>query len=355
MKNVKQFLPWAIRIGVSILFLLSAVAKLYPKPYFALSTFEAQQLIPMGFSENLAAYFSRILIGIEFSLGILLLLPFFLKRIVVPAAGLMLLVFIVHLSIELGTTGNGGNCGCFGSLLPMTPLQALIKNVISVAFLGLLFKLLKSDDDKRQFLPIVNVILASILLVFMFGMKKSNSISNRKAVIIEAKKDSTNVELVDNVSADTLTKRKVQDSIKAVKNQGPKKIKSGYASIFPNIDEGRKILCFFAPDCDHCRATSKLLTSLKKTVKNFPEIQIIFMDEAPETIPDFFQFSGSEYSNYVMDIREFWKSIGKDGELIRDVPGVLYLWNGNIQKFYYGTEDKQFDAKGFKKILAKEK
>ena len=62
MQNTKPYLPWSIRILISFLFLLSAVAKLYPSPYFAISTFEVKQLYPMGFSEELAAYFSRILI-----------------------------------------------------------------------------------------------------------------------------------------------------------------------------------------------------------------------------------------------------------------------------------------------------
>ena len=38
----------------------------------------------------------------------------------------------------------------------------------------------------------------------------------------------------------------------------------------------------------------------------------------------------------------------------KETPGVLYLWNGNVQKFYYGTEEKKFNGKEFKKILAKE-
>ena len=58
MESIKRALPWTIRITVSFLFLLSAAAKLYPSPYFALSTFEVQQLYPMGFSEDLAAYFT---------------------------------------------------------------------------------------------------------------------------------------------------------------------------------------------------------------------------------------------------------------------------------------------------------
>lgn len=69
----KNNIAWGIRIVISFLFLLSAVAKLYPSPYFAISTFEVKQLYPMGFSEGFAPYFSRILIGIELALGVLLL------------------------------------------------------------------------------------------------------------------------------------------------------------------------------------------------------------------------------------------------------------------------------------------
>jgi len=73
MRTSKNNIAWGIRIVISFLFLLSAVAKLYPSPYFAISTFEVKQLYPMGFSESFAPYFSRILIGIELALGILIL------------------------------------------------------------------------------------------------------------------------------------------------------------------------------------------------------------------------------------------------------------------------------------------
>ena len=61
----KETISWILRLIISPLFILSAVAKLYPSPYFAISTFEVKQLYPLGFSEGFAPYFSRILIGIE--------------------------------------------------------------------------------------------------------------------------------------------------------------------------------------------------------------------------------------------------------------------------------------------------
>ena len=116
------------------------------------------------------------------------------------------------------------------------------------------------------------------------------------------------------------------------------------------FNEGKKILCFFAPSCEHCQATAKELTEMRKTNPDFPEIQIIFMDEAPEEIPNFFKFAGASYSYKVIEIIEFWNAIGNE----KNVPGVCYLWNGNIMKFYEGTEGKnQFSKSDLKLQLQK--
>ena len=66
MTTKEKYVPIAIRICISFLFLLSAVAKLYPSPYFAISTFEVKQLYPLGFSGDVAPFFSRILMASGF-------------------------------------------------------------------------------------------------------------------------------------------------------------------------------------------------------------------------------------------------------------------------------------------------
>ena len=58
----KETISWILRILISALFIVSAVAKLYPSPFFAISTFEVKQLYPLGFSAEIAPYFSRILL-----------------------------------------------------------------------------------------------------------------------------------------------------------------------------------------------------------------------------------------------------------------------------------------------------
>ena len=74
---------YILRILISALFLLSAFAKLYPTPMYGITkVFEEGQLIPMGFSEGLAPYFSRFIIAIEFFIAFAILQKNYLKKIV---------------------------------------------------------------------------------------------------------------------------------------------------------------------------------------------------------------------------------------------------------------------------------
>ena len=355
MENVKKYFPWFVRILISGLFLLSAFAKIYPDPsfYFSITAFEFKQLVPMGFSMETAVYFSRIIIGIEFAIGILLLFPYNIKKIIIPATILMLAVFSVHLIIEILTGGNQGNCGCFGALLPMTPLQALIKNLLSIGLLTLvLYKFSNELVEKNNILIITNITTICILSLFMLiPIQKKTTVSPSPTGYSE---DTTIVK--DSIIVKPITNSTKKDAVvikdttkKIIVIAGPKKVKSIYSKYFPQIDEGKKILCFFAPTCDHCMATAKELTELKKADPNFPDIQMIFMDEAAEEIPKFFKFAGAEYPNLVLDIIAFWGAIGK----MNETPGVVYLWNGNVQKFYNGTEKDKFNKVEFKNIVKK--
>lgn len=355
--NTKSNLAWTIRIIIGFLFLLSAVAKMYPSPYFAISTFEVKQLYPMGFSESVAPYFSRILIGSELALGLLILQNHFLKNVVIPATLLMLAVFTTHLSIETFVQGgNSGNCGCFGSLLPMTPIEAIIKNVIAMALLIYLLKILpKKQSINGNFWILLTGLSASILTVFMLTPIQpaapeftvsdvettvTDSVPPAQPTAVETPKiDTVQTKPIEAVTAETAQPEAVE----------PPKTKSGYAQFFPSIDKGRKTLCFFVPGCDHCMEAAKELTELRKKDKSFPEINIVFMNEEPEKIPAFFEFAGAEYPYKIIEIIPFWKVLGQG----KDTPGVKYLWNGNTYVYYWGISENKFNAAEYHKITKK--
>lgn len=343
-------ISWILRIIISALFLLSAVAKLYPSPYFAISTFEVKQLYPLGFSEGFAPYFSRILIGIEFALGICILLPHYLKKITIPATILLLAVFTIHLTYTTFISGNSGNCGCFGDLIPMTPVEAIIKNIIAIGLLVWLFKLLSADGTSNFWL-LKSVGLGCILALFMVAPMKSSTTTIDNSNFTEEQ----SIGIVSDSTLSTVlpTIEKAIDSINKIKEEvkidEPTAKKSGFANFFPNIDKDKKILCFFAPGCDHCQETAKQLTEMRQKDKSFPEVSIIFMDEEVDKIPDFFTIAGKKYPYQIVDVISFWNVLGNT----RDTPGVKYLWNGNEIKFYDGINENKFNAIELKKTIKK--
>jgi thiol-disulfide isomerase/thioredoxin len=346
----KENISWILRLIISALFILSAVAKLYPSPYFAISTFEVKQLYPLGFSENVAPYFSRILIGIEFALGIAILLKDYLKKITIPATILLLAVFTIHLTYTTFISGNSGNCGCFGELIPMTPVEAIIKNIIAIGLLVWLFKLLLTDG-KSNFWLLKSVGLGCILALFMVAPMKSSTTTIDNSNFSEEQNIGT---IVDTTLSTVLpTIEKAIDSVNKIKEEikidEPTAKKSGYANFFPNIDKDKKILCFFAPGCDHCQETAKQLTEMKQKDKSFPEVSIIFMDEEVDKIPAFFDIAGKKYPYQIVDVISFWNVLGNT----RDTPGVKYIWNGNEIKFYDGINENKFNASELKKTIKK--
>lgn len=366
MNKIRPYLPWTIRIIVAVLFIFSAYSKLYPTPNFALGTFEAKQLYPLGFDRGTAAYFSRLLIALEFALGVAILLPYFLKKLVVPGTIALLAIFCVHLSYSI-YTGAGGSCGCFGELIPMSPTEALIKNIITIGLLVWLMRMLPKDNPRtKNAIPIAILLYAvpaiTLFLIAPIQKRSTEPVSENSNTVVIIEDDEPIADTSEVIDLDTSsvsgvktpTDKKPDEVIESPKDTSPKKVTSKFSKHVPasiKLDEGKKILCLFAPGCEHCMETAKTLTKMRKADPNFPKIYIIFMDEGPEQIPDFFEFAGAQYSYQVADVVSFWEIIG----MSKDTPGVVYLWNGNVRYFSDGIDANAFSESALKKELEKKK
>ena len=308
---------WFLRVLISALFFVSAVAKMYPNPEIGLiKYFEIKQLVQgLGFNEILAQYFSRSIIAFEFFIAISVLLNNYLKRIIYPISILLLVAFTTHLTY-IAIQGNDGNCGCFGELIPMTPIEAIIKNIITILILYFLYSK-TSKNLSSSFRSLVILMLSCLLFMFIYVPLRSN--------------------------------KKIQENTTTTFNQ----VSSLYSQYISqtDIDRGEKILCFFAPGCDHCQLAAKQIKELQDQIDDFPEVYVVFLDEEPEKIPDFLKKAGADFKYEIMDIYNFMEVF-----LIEyDTPGIVYLNNGNVLEFYQGTKDsgssKHFTAEALKKIL----
>lgn len=359
MRISKTTIAWTVRIILALLFIISAFAKLsksqlLDSPYFAITTFEVKQLYPMGFSEGIAPYFSRVLIGIELALGFLLLQKNYLRKFIIPVTLLLLVAFIGHLSyVTFASGGNSGNCGCFGELIPMTPIEAILKNVVAVGLLIYLYILIPKKTAAGNFWILTTVLFASMLGIFMLAPIQPEASKFEVSIPNETTTDSIKLVAVDTsktqILKDTIKKEGVTNPIEITEKKEPLKHKSGFSQYFSKIDTGRKTLCFFVPGCDHCRIAAKDLTELKKSDKNFPEISILFMNEEADLIPAFFKEAGAEYPYKIIEIIPFWKVLGSG----KDTPGVKFLWNGNDYKYYWGINENKFDPTDYKNLINK--
>lgn len=367
MSKRKIYLLWSLRILVFILFLLSAIAKLVP-----VWAFEKQLVDLQLFTWCQAPYFARFIIGVEIAIGFAILQNNLIKRLVIPATILLLLAFCVHLSIQIYQFGPmNGNCGCFGQLIPMTPLEALIKNIITIAILVYLYRNVTEKIPRKWLIPVVLFVVSQAFVFIFFPFKPCTATQEtpQAAVIEEAQQTEPPQEVKDTVPVDkTAVKiRETESQIK--KTAAPEKItkeeiiapaekaapsqKHSQFSKFTvfqdkkvNLDEGKKIVCMFAAGCDHCRETAKAICELAQH-KGFPEVYILFMDEETFLIDEFFTVAKCRFPYQVLDIPQFWNVLG----IGKTTPGVFYLWNGNVIKSYEGIDKNKFDAKDLSKAL----
>ncbi len=352
-EKIVKYLPWGIRIFMFLMFMVSAVTKMFP-----IWAFE-KQFVDLGIASWCwAPFFARFMIAVEIALGIAIIQQHFLKRLVIPATILLLAVFCVHLSIQMVQFGAmTGNCGCFGQILPMTPLEAFVKNIVFIGLLIYLFKKVK-DKEKGQnkFVYLIVIGLASTLVMFLlFPFCPCNSSNLENQDVADTTFQQSNLAdtlVVATANKDTLMNKKTTKELTVEVETGPQKTKSRFSRFTTfgnkkvNLDEGRKIVCLFAPGCDHCMEAAKEISQLSKTM-DLPEVYILFMNEEVDKIPTFFKEANHSYPYRVIDIPLFWDLLG----LNSNTPGIFYLWNGNIIKSFEGAESNKFSTEELKKVL----
>jgi thiol-disulfide isomerase/thioredoxin len=163
------------------------------------------------------------------------------------------------------------------------------------------------------------------------------------------KKDSAKT--VGKIVKDTINKKTIVSKVLAVAEEvGPKQMQSKFANYsnyngkIISADAGKKIVCMFAPGCEHCQATAKEICALRGA--GFPEVTVIFMDEETEKIPAFFKEAGCTFPYQVVDIPTFWTLLGNG-----TTPNVNAMWNGNIVKSWEGIDVNKFVVGELKGVM----
>lgn len=225
-----------------LVFIYSGYTKLYPIEPFEYTFVD---LGIGGWAQ--APFIARFMIGTEFFIGVMLLFNLYLKKFTLKLTAATLLFFTFYLLFIILKDGNNGNCGCFGNALVMTPLQAIIKNIIMLAVVYIIYKFHEGYAfGKFTFWLSFTFLLTALALPHILNYV---DLSYSEAYLNKPEDKFT-------LPLDTLYNH-------AEKNIPPK-----------TLSKGKHILAFMSLTCPHCRVAAKKMRIMKE--KN-PAIDIYFI------------------------------------------------------------------------------
>lgn len=308
---MKKIISILLSISIGLLFIVSAASKIYPMEPFE------YQFVDIGVATwKTAPYIARFFIGIEFFLGMLLILNIALRRFTLKFAIGLLAFFCLYLTYKIYTEGNTGNCGCFGDYVTMTPLQGIVKNIVLITACIVCFVSSGKDLWNRKWKIIITPFLfigAMCLGFFVYPMDAKFTSSLDKTNInykvpLELMYDSTQVEK-------------------------------------PKIDltKGKHIIAFLSLTCPHCRIAAKKMHVMYK--KN-PALPIYFaLNGDKELLTDFFEDTQTENIPHSLFLGPTsWMQIAG-----LSLPNIMYVENSFVRKKCNGMEIDQDDMEAWLK------
>ncbi|MBN8701525.1 MAG: DoxX family membrane protein [Bacteroidetes bacterium] len=254
-----------ISLLIGVTFIFSGYSKLFPIEPFEYT------FVDIGVGNwYTSPFIARLLIAIEFFIGVFFLLNTYLnKRIFYFTQG-MLAFFTIYLAVQIAINGNNGNCGCFGTMLVFTPLEAILKNIVLAVLVWVLTRFHSDVFSLQKFrlFLILFLALTSILIPFIFNPIQ---LSYSEAYLNANRDSSFKLEL------DSLY-------VNAKRNVPPK-----------SLSQGKHVLTFFSLTCNHCRVAAKKLRIMKELNPSLPlyfvlngkedKLKFFFEDTRSQNIP----------------------------------------------------------------------
>jgi hypothetical protein len=159
---LKKFILIFLSAIVGALFIFSAYSKLVDIDPFEWTIAETNL-----FSFKIANLVARLIIALEFFLGFCFIFSWHNQQRIFKWSAYLLILFNIYLLYVLATYGNNLNCGCFGKMIYMTPMQAYLKNILLLLIIYVLSKYNFTFFKKHNLLYYL-LSLASILAICFY-------------------------------------------------------------------------------------------------------------------------------------------------------------------------------------------
>ena len=263
----------AFRILLGLVFIFSAYTKFVGPGFFEITLID-QGLVP---SRAWAQHAARFLIGFEFALGLLMILPYYTKHLM-AISSLMLVGFTLHLGY-LWAIGDTENCGCFGEMISMSPAESIAKNALMLAVSGWLWIKSESKATNQTILLGGAAILISSMWGFLPIPNQSEFPTNEHTSFAYAGRT--------------------------------------------DLTSGEKMIAILNLDCEHCQELSLELGKLQKE-DQLPDTYALYFKEGETTVEQFEQMTNTAFPYAEIDVNTFFDLIGESP------PRVYILNNGDI-------------------------
>lgn len=273
-----KILSRVLQYLLAITFIFSAYTKAVGPGFFEITLMDQG----LASSRTYAGYMARFFIGLEFAIGFLMLLPFYVKRLM-QFTFLLLGGFTAHL-IYLWWIGDTENCGCFGEMISMTPEQSILKNLVMLAVAFVIYKTAESRTISK-IIPL-GFTVAIILSMWLFL-----PMPNHEDFPFESFTQFESAGRVD-------------------------------------LSSGEKLIAIFNLDCEHCQEAATKLGELQRKHENFPELYVLFYQEGSTNVDAFEGITQSSFPYSFIDVNTFFDLIGDSP------PRVYYLKDGSVAEIW---------------------
>jgi len=239
----------------------------------------------------------------------------------------------------------------------MTPLEAIIKNVICMGILAFIYIKIK-PIEKSLFRYPVTIFILVYLGIFIFLQPKCccASPSADQTIAVDTIKTSIDTSAavhdtikkeVKKVEKDTAkTKKAIIADVKPQRNKVnsifTKYTKFNTGTV--DLNSGKKIVCLFSLDCEHCQEASRILHGLQKKHADFPGVYILASGDESD-VENFFKEGGGKFPYFITPSEEFFPLLGKADF----PPRLVVLDNGNFLGEFINFE--HLDTTAFMKAV----
>ena len=180
--------------------------------------------------------------------------------------------------------GDTSNCGCFGEMIAMSPLESLGKNGVLLVINGFLLRY-KYKFGRKSWLTwaLLPALFAAAVFVWPIQTEPDEVVAKFPAFENSAEIDFT---------------------------------------------EGNYLVAVLNLSCEHCQEAAQELAELQRNGADLPQVVALFFEEGGTTVEQFNILTNSDFPYQMIDVNTFFDLIGSAP------PRVYWVKNGKMMQFW---------------------